>query len=103
MGNWYDDIDYALEETIRTKLSQVIDELKEEFYLNIYTKNDVYHYFKNSKKTGIIDRAEKYLGLRFDELQAINEKEKSDALSLAKYLYLVEMNYPLLKVMSNPS
>lgn len=103
MGNWYDDIDYALEEIIRTKLSQVIDELKEEYYLNIDTKNDVYHYFKNSKKTGIIDRAEKYLGLRFDELQAINEKEKSDALSLAKYLYLVEMNYPLLKVMSNPS
>ena len=28
MGNWYDDIDYALEETIRTKLSQVIDELE---------------------------------------------------------------------------
>ena len=103
MGNWYDDIDYALEEIIRTKLSQVIDELKKEFYLNTNTKNDVYHYFKNSKKTGIIDRAEKYLGLRFDELQAINEKEKSDALSLAKYLYLVEMNYPLLKVMSNPS
>ena len=103
MGNWYDDIDYALEETIRTKLSQVIDELEKEYYLNIDTKNDVYHYFKNSKKTGIIDRAEKYLGLRFDELQAINEKEKSDALSLAKYLYLVEMNYPLLKGMSNPS
>lgn len=103
MENWYDEIDYALEEKSRTKLRELIDELKKEYYLNIEDKNDAYHSFKNSQKTGIIDRAEKYLGLRLEDFQDKNKKEKSDFLCLVKYLYLVESYIPLLKILSKPS
>ncbi|GEM_PF-5177599 len=103
MPDWLEDAEHALEEVHRSKLSEVITELRNEYYLNVLMDNDAYHLFRNTRKNGLLDKVEKILSLRLDEFEIKNEQEKSDLLSLAKFLYIVETNCPLLKVLSKPS
>lgn len=103
MADWLENVDHALEDIQRSKMSEVIAELRDEYYLNVFMENDAYHLFKNIKKNGLFDRVEKYLGLRLDEFEKKENQEKSDFLSFAKFLYIVEYNFPLLKILSKPS
>lgn len=104
--SWLDRLDYALEEKSREHLSEVIDELAEEgvLYLpctsDIADKNNLYHLFKSSKQTGLYDRLKKYL--KFD-IDAFNDKNKSEKLCFIKYIYLIENDFPLIKILSNPT
>ncbi|MBO5163944.1 MAG: hypothetical protein J6B75_05790 [Ruminococcus sp.] len=111
--NRLDKITYALDNRFRSKLSEVIDELVHEGVIQIYNgseendidvneKNAIYHTFKNPKKTGLLDRVEKYTGIRMDDFKKHGLREKSDMLCLIKYLYLVEYDFPLLKILSKP-
>ncbi|MDE6789788.1 MAG: hypothetical protein K2J47_10785 [Ruminococcus sp.] len=104
--SWLDRLDYALEEKRREHLSEVIDELAEEgvLYLpytsDIADKNNLYHLFKSSKQTGLYDRLKKYL--KFD-IDAFNDENKSEKLCFIKYIYLIENDFPLIKILSNPT
>lgn len=104
--SWLDRLDYALEEKSRKHLSEVIDELAEEgvLYLpytsNIADKNNLYHLFKSFRQTGLCDRLKKYL--KFD-IDAFNDKNKSEKLCFIKYIYLIENDFPLIKILSNPT
>ena len=104
--NWLDKLDYALEEKSRKNLGEVIDELAEEgvLYLpytdDITDKNNLYHLFKSSKQTGLYDRLKKYL--KFD-IDAFNDENKNEKLCFIKYIYLIENDFPLIKILSNPT
>ena len=104
--SWLGRLDYALEEKNRKHLSEVIDELAEEgvLYLpytsDIADKNNLYHLFKSSRQTGLYDRLKKYL--KFD-IDAFNDENKSEKLCFIKYIYPIENDFPLIKILSNPT
>lgn len=101
--NWLDKLDYALEEKSRANLGEVIDELAEEGILyidDINDKNNLYHLFKSSKQTGLCDRLKKYLNFDID---AFSDENKNEKLCFIKYIFLIEQDFPLIKIFSNPT
>ena len=55
MPDWLEDAEHALEEVHRSKLSEVITELRNEYYLNVLMDNDAYHLFRNTRKNGLFN------------------------------------------------
>jgi len=92
-------LEYTIDKDEKKSYGQITKEL---YHDDWYVQEELFQKFKNSRKTGIIDRIEKYTGLHMEWYED-NDNDKSDMLRLVKYLMQIESEYPLLEILSQPT